>query len=485
MKVEVSMPKQSQTLTQNQNQRQHQRLLMLPQMQQAFLILQMPILELAVWLEEQMAINPLMVQEGSYEDDEFEREEEDEASNERDLALFEHLDREAHEFSGGEEEERDGDEARKRQAFAEQFVVAGTNLTEHLNAQAREVFAKKEDLLVAEAIIGNLNEEGFLQANLAEIASQCKSSLKRAQKVLAKIQEFDPIGIGATSIQECLLLQLKHQGKGESLAAQILTDYYEDFLHHRLSALQKKLRLPAELIERTIQEEIACLSLHPGTRLSSSEFAQQIVPDLFIWDEEGSWRIAVNEEPLPSFHVDTRYLRMLEDSSVSQETKEFILQKLRGVKWLWRTLSQRGETLAKIAEVIATRQREFLLTPLGRLRPLTMQEIAQELDLHESTIARTISGKYAETPKGLFSLRSLIGQGYASEMSDEAMASTAVRDLIRQLIRLENKKNPLSDAELAIKLRDHGVSCARRTVAKYRAELQLGNAQQRRLFCRG
>lgn len=477
------MSKQSQMFSQGQDQRQHQRLLMLPQMQQAILILQMPIIELAVWLEEQMEINPLMTQEGLQED--YGLEDDEELNGEltdRDLALLQHLDREKHEYSGAEEDDRDLEEERKRHAFAEQFIVASTSLTEHLNAQAREFFSKKEDLLIAETIIGNLNEKGFLQADLNEIANQCKSSLKRVQKVLSKIQEFDPIGVGAVSIQESLLIQLKHQGKENSLAAKILIECYDDFLHHRIPILQKKLHQSAEFIEKTIREDIACLSIDPGCRLSCSEFAQQIVPDLFLWEQDGEWSVVVNEEPLPTFHVDTRYLRMLEDTTVSQETKEFILQKLRGVKWLWRTLSHRGETLVKITQAIARRQREFLLSPSGKLRPMTMQEISNELGLHESTIARTISGKYVETPKGLFSLRSLIGQGYSSQTTDDAMASAAVRDLIRQLIRVENKQEPLSDAELVLKLRERGVSCARRTVAKYRAELQLGNAQQRRLF---
>lgn len=481
------MTEQNLQFTQHQNQKQQQRLVMLPQMQQAIQVLQMPIMELAAWMEEQMEINPLMIQEEYDEEVNVSDEEVDEEAefSDRDLALLEHLDQELHDSSPRDEEDRDSAEERKRHAFAEQFAATFASLSEHLHAQARETFFRREDLCLAEAIIGNLNENGFLQASPSEIAALCKSSIKRVQQVLSKIQTFDPVGVGASTIQECLLLQLKQQGKEYSLAGQILKDHYEDFLHHRLAILQKKLHRPIELIEKVIKEEIACLSLYPGTELGPLHFTQQIVPDVYLREEGHDWYVSVNDDPLPIFRVDPRYLRMLEDASIPQETKEFVLQKLRGIKWLWRTLNHRGETLINITYAIAKHQQEFLMSPQGKLRPLTMQEISSELGLHESTIARTISGKYVETPRGLFSLRSLVGQGYSSDASDEALASTEVRDLIRQLIRNEDKMKPLSDAAIAMKLREQGVSCARRTIAKYRADLQLGNAQQRRHFGKG
>ena len=476
--------------------KQMQRLIMSPQMQQALHMLQTPVMELSALIEAELEQNPVLeiIQEEISDDFEEGRLESQNAELNEDLNVqpekeLSFNDRDFEILLQIDEEFRDSfldlqpfcskSEQEKLQTYLESSVTAPISLFEHLMKQAGEIFSEEEDVKMAEALIGNLDESGFLHTSLKELAQLNHFDEAKLLDILKKIQTFDPSGVGATNLQEALLLQLIQRRRKETLAYQILEKYYQDLIHNRLNSIQKKLGCSLKEISQAIKEDIAKLDLHPGTAYSK-ETVQPIVPDVAIHQEEGQLSIAINEEPLPNFRINHRYLKMLEDPTLNIETKEFIKQKILSAKWLMRNLYQRNTTIEKIAQALAEKQKDFFLNPEGKLIPLTMKILAEEFQVHESTIARTVAGKYVDSPRGILPLRSFFTNAYATEEGE--ISSQTVREVMLEIIQNENKKKPLSDQAIALQIKARGIDCARRTVAKYRAELHIGNAHQRKQF---
>lgn len=469
--------------------KQVQRLMMSPQMQQALQLLQAPVMELSTLIEKEMEQNPVL--EMMQEEQDPENQENDSQVNETDMAgpekelTFNEHDLEV--LLQLDEEYRDSfrtavnrgqqtlDEE-KLQAFLENSITAKPTLFEHLMTQAAEVF-EGEELKIAETVIGNLDEKGFLSGSLQEIAQLNQWKEEILISVLKIIQTFDPAGVGAANLQEALLLQLIRLGQENTLAYRILKDHYQDLLHNRLPDIQKKLKCPLPEINNTIEKWIAKLDLHPGTQFSK-EPVQLISPDLVVEQEGDKLKIVMHEDSIPNLRINRKYLRMLKDQELNPETKEFIQQKILSAKWLMRNVFERNSTLEKIGQAITEKQREFFVDPEGKLIPMTMKEMAEELDLHESTIARAVANKYLHSERGLFPIRYFFTNALACRQGK--ISTQTVRDVLLQLIKNENKRKPLSDEALANEIKKSGIDCARRTVAKYRSELKIGNAHQRK-----
>lgn len=484
---------------QSQSLKQIQRLIMSPQMQQAIHLLQMPVQELTEHLEDELAQNPVLEnpQDDAKDDKELEtlERENDEGSDDRDIKPEQELSFNEHDFeilkqldeefrdhfaeSGNYYTKRTMDEE-KLKTFLESSVCSQISLFEHLMKQARETFDSEEELGMAEAIIGNLDEAGFLKTLLGEIALLNHYDLHKLEKVLEAIQTFEPAGVGASSLQESLLIQLRMQGKQNTLAYHIISENYDDLLHNRIPQIQKTQKCSAADVTQTIKNDVSKLDLHPGAWFSHP-IVQHIVPDVTIEQEGDQLRIVVNDDMLPPMRLNRRYMRMLEDESLPLETKEFIRNKIMSAKWLLRNIHQRNETIEKIANSLVKRQKEYFLNPDGKLVPLTMKTLADELDLHESTIARAVSNKYMNSPRGIIPLRSFFTNAYVTNEGVD-ISSRTVRDELSAIIQGEDKHKPLSDEAISAKLKAKGIICARRTVAKYRTELNIGNAQQRRHF---
>lgn len=484
---------------QSQSLKQIQRLIMSPQMQQAIHLLQLPIQELTEHLEDELAQNPVLenIQEEGKDDKDFdtlERDNEEGSDNqdqkpeqelsfdEKDFEILKHLDEEFRDHfaeSGNFSLKRTADEE-KLKSFQENSICSQTSLFEHLMTQARETFNSPEELSMAESIIGNLDEGGFLKTLLGEIAVLNHFELNKLEKVLEEIQTFEPWGVGASSLQECLLIQLRRQGKQNTLAYRIVEDNYDDLLHNRIPQIQKAQKCSATDVTLAIEKGIAKLDLHPGAWFSNST-VQHIIPDVSIEQEKDQLRVVVNDDMLPPLRLNRRYMQMLEDETLNAETKEFIKNKIMSAKWLLRNIYQRNDTIEKIAASLAKRQKEYFLNPDGKLVPLTMKTLADELNLHESTIARAVSNKYINSPRGLIPLRSFFTNAYVTEEGKD-ISSRTVRDELLEILNGEDKHKPLSDEAISAQLKGKGINCARRTVAKYRTELSIGNAQQRRKF---
>lgn len=471
---------------QTQSLKQMQRLIMSPQMQQALHLMQLPIMELSAEIEQEMEQNPVLEylenEPGEPIEDTEQPVEKELDFNENDLDILKRLDEDFRDhFSQSENYylKRSQDED-KLKSFLEQSVQSTESLYGYLLRQSKETFNTDREISMAEALIGNFNENGFLGTDLSEIALLNNFTEPELFKVLQTIQQFDPPGVGVFSLQQSLLIQLDRQGKKNTLAYKIIERRYDDLLHNRVPVIKRAFKCEVEDIKAAIEKDISQLDLHPGASFSTRS-VQTIVPDVYFVEEDGKIIVSVNQDYVPNLRLNRRYLKMLNDESLPKETKDFIKNKLVSAKWLIRNLFQRSDAISRLSESLSQIQNDFLLNPEGKLIPLTMKQIADELEVHESTIARAVMHKYASTPKGVFPLRFFFTNSYTTEEGED-ISSKTVRDEIKTLIFDENKKYPLSDEKISQLLHAKGIPCARRTIAKYRSEMNIGNVNQRKEY---
>lgn len=422
---------------------QKQKLLLTQAMTQSFHVLQLPVLELAEWLSTEIEQNPALEWEESKPDE-----------------ISEH-------YTGPS----------VTKTAAEDLSIPHTeSLFGHLMSQAQQHFFTNDERAIAELIIGNLDERGFLPLNFADLAKDYPDETVR--HVLAEIQTFDPSGIGARDLQECLLIQLRYKQKGSSLAYTLIKEHFSDLLHNRLPLIQKQIGCPLEEISHAIKQDIAGLNLHPGAHFNPIPI-QPLIPDIEILKENDTWRIEINRQPLPKFRLSPSYAGCVKEASLSPDEKKTLRSFTNSGKSLLEGLRKRTSTLQLIAEILLKHHRHFLSGESTELLPLTMQETAEMLFLSESTIARAISHKYLSCPRGIFPLRTFFSQAFKKAESETISIYTA-KNLLKKMIEEEDKKHPLSDEQLAIKMGLYGIPCARRTIAKYRHLLKIGPASHRR-----
>ncbi|HKA62413.1 MAG TPA: RNA polymerase factor sigma-54 [Methylomirabilota bacterium] len=351
-----------------------------------------------------------------------------------------------------------------------------TSLAEHLGEQLRLSTDDKDLLRIGEAIIGNLDEDGYLRADLEEIAKGMGASLEAVEAALKRIQAFDPPGVAARSVQECLLLQLTADAEPDPVSVEIVEKHFEDLERRRYSEIARTMKLPIERIMESI-EEIQALEPKPGRRFSIND-SRYVVPDVTIQKVGEDYVVILNEEGIPRLRVNSLYRSLLRRSG--DEAKQYVEQKLRSAVWLIKSVEQRQRTLRKVAQSLVNFQREFLDKGLPFLRPLALRDVGDDISMHESTISRVTTNKYVQTPQGLFELKFFFHSGIASE-NGSMVSSVSVKKTIRDMVSGEDGGKPLSDQEIAQALQGQGLTIARRTVAKYREELGILPSHQRRL----
>lgn len=482
-------------LEQKQSLQQAQRLILTPQMHQALHLLQLPILELSTLVEQEMETNPaleyeedLIDPENPIESDAIESLTEEEMPVEKALTFDEHdyeilrkldedfreyMNEETHSYKKSQEEER-------LHTFKEAQIQNQSSLFEYLMKQAHEIFETQEDLKVAELLIGNFDEKGFLGVSLEEISMLENISMNKLKTVLQVIQTFDPHGVGATSLVESLLIQLQCRNKTDSLAYKIVSEHFEDLIHNRLPLIKKNLKCSIAEIRSAITKDIAKLDLHPGT-LHNNQYVPYITADVLIKEEGGELLVNINDEILPPLRLNHQFFKLLKKADVSSEAKEYMKQKIAAGRWLLKSLNQRQETLYKIGSLLAKKQKEYFISHHGQLSPMTMKSVAEELQLHESTIARAVANKYLACPRGLVPLRSFFTNAYHTAQGTR-ISSRTVKETLVEILTKEDKSHPWSDEEISKKIQEEGIICARRTVTKYRKELNIGSTTQRKEF---
>jgi RNA polymerase sigma-54 factor len=472
-------------------QKQGLRLVMTPQLQQAIQLLQLSTLELQERIQQELEQNPLLEEVAgetseapgdpaatpelapppappepvSKETTSIDSERSDELPFDLTAAIFDDAD----ERTPVSTEERD-------EIPFENLGRSETSLADHLLEQLRLATGDESLLTAGEAIIGNLDEDGYLRAETAEISRGCGVEQECVEEALRLVQGFDPTGVAARSIQECLLLQLRHELEPDPVSVEIVESHFDDLARRRYGDIARTLKLPLDRIMESI-EEIQGLEPKPGRRFGGGD-ARPIAPDVTIQKVDGEYLVLLNDEGIPRLRVNRLYGRLLRGSA--GEDRQFVEQRLRAARWLIQSVEQRQRTLRKVAQSLVKFQRDFLDRGVQHLRPLALRDVADDIAMHESTVSRVTTSKYVETPQGLFELKFFFHSGIASS-SGEMVSSVSVRKMIRDMVAVEDSTRPLSDQEIAKTLHQRGLNIARRTVAKYREELGILPSHQRRL----
>ncbi|MEW6169972.1 MAG: RNA polymerase factor sigma-54 [Candidatus Omnitrophota bacterium] len=353
------------------------------------------------------------------------------------------------------------------------------NLQEILLRQLGIFSTSEEEFKVGQEIIGNIDENGYLKAKLEEIASSLNLAVEKVQNTLYLIQQFEPHGVGARSISECLLIQINMSKEPDPLLEKIIENHLEDVAKKRFNVIAKSLGIPLETVEPLVKK-ILQLDPKPG-RNYSAEQPQYIIPDIIIEPEADELKITINNEYMPTLRINKTYRNMLKNPDLDQKTREFLTLKLRSAIELLRAISRRHSTLRNIVESIVEIQNEAIKTDLSCLKPLTFKDIAAKLNVHETTVCRAIMNKYAKIPCGIVALKDFFAS-HIHDKNGETISSTAIKHLIKDLIQQENRKKPLSDQAITKVLNEERkLDISRRTIAKYREELKIPASSFRKI----
>ena len=470
-----------------------QNLLMTPALQQAIKLLQLSRIELEQYVSEQLAENPTL-EEGLDSNEELsiaekkEREStEEEAHSDRMESAKEILDQ-----SSGDQDMnwesfsqmQDTRTPKKPSADGEVFnyenvVSASKNLTESLMTQISELDFKQAERDIAEYIIGNIDERGYLTSSLEELAGHLKVEETEVDDVLDTIQRFEPNGVGARDLKECLLIQLRNSRLKNGIIEKIVEEHLSSLETRNFDHIAKKLNIDVQQVIDNVQV-ISELEPIPGREFDNNS-SQYVVPDVYVFKIGDEWRIALNEEGLPKLRVSNMYQDLAQKKKGSVEDKAYLQDKIKAASWLIKSIQQRQRTIFRVTESILNKQMEFFEKGVEHLKPMILKDISEEIEMHESTISRVTNSKYMHTPRGIFELKYFFNSPVSRSDGDD-MASESVRKLIADLIKVEDTKKPMSDQKIVEKLEEAGIALARRTVAKYRESMGILPSSKRKRY---
>ena len=326
-------------------------------------------------------------------------------------------------------------------------------------------------------LVGNLDDRGYLAQPPADIALQTGLPYDTVLSALKLLQSFDPPGIGSQTLAECLLAQLTARGRGESLAARMLRDHFELLSRRRIPELARKLGAPADDVQAAI-EEISKLDPAPGRRFAEDN-NRVVVPDVTVEKDGDEWKIHLNSDYIPRLRISSTYRELIAKGTLTKDERDYLRERMRSGKFLIDSIEQRQRTIERITREIIKAQTPFFEHGVSHLQPLTMTQIADIVGVHETTVSRAIANKYMKTPHGIFEFKFFFTTGYQAD-SGASVSNTSVKEMLADLVAVEDKAAPLSDQELVVKLQEKGLSLARRTVAKYREELGILPSNLRR-----
>src|ERR1051326_8055170 len=503
------------------SQRLTQSLVLAPQLQQSLALLQAPTLELKALVEQELQQNPVL-EESASQDTEIVEKEAPESDKETDKAetpdpteTAESSDSES-DFDSPEDkgpapaenepvddfeaeferlvqldqEWRDhfsqtnlpikasAEEEEKRQFMFDSLVV-GVSLQETLLTQVRESSLAEDQWPIAEMLIGNIDEYGYLKASLEELSTSTGVPQEKILAVLKVIQTFDPPGVGARDLRECLLLQLERSGQRNTLEYRIVDEFMDALGKRRIPEIARGTGQSVDDVQAAL-ERIARLEPRPG-RAFLPDNDQYILPEVFVQKVGDDFSVTTNNEHIPHLRISNTYKDLMSQRENSAEVRNYIREKIRAGKFLIKSLHQRQQTILNIAKEIVRRQRDFMEKGVAHLKPLTMVQVAEVVGVHETTVSRAVSGKYMQTPRGVFEMKYFFTAGIQTASGD-GMSNTSVKDMIDEIFKNENPAKPLSDQEVVRMLKEKGIEIARRTVAKYRTELNILPSNLRKVY---
>jgi len=461
------------------SQEQSQKLMMTPELRMAIKILQFSALELAEFIEQELTENPVLeVREETEEPNSGDAAEEKAESNES-----EKYDIEWQEYFadgrdlGYQQGSRDTDREENR---FENYMAAAPSLLDHLTFQLNLAGLSPAEKRVGEFLIGNIDANGYLECNVSEAAGACGMDAASVEKVLAVIQGFDPPGVGARNLVECLLIQCAHLNLGQTILPEIITSHLKDLAEGRLTRVAEILGVPVQEVQQAA-DRLKYLDPKPGRNFSHGDNTRYIVPDVIVERVNGEYVILVNDLTTPRLGVSSMYKDMLAKKISDPETVKYIEQKFNSALWVVKSIEQRRLTLYKVTQSLMEMQREFLDKGVKYLKPLNLKHVAESLGLHESTVSRATANKYIQTPQGVFEMKYFFAGGVDTVFGTMASSET-IKRTIRELIGAEDTAKPLSDQKIADILNSQGIEISRRTVAKYRDEICISAASKRKRY---
>ncbi len=449
-----------------------------PQLQQSLQILQAPMLELRNLIQAELSINPVVEEERTEPSVEDKQREMDDFQQE-----FDHLAKldeewrdymsQTSSYSGRSQEDEE-----RRQFFFDS-IVGNETLQSHLLEQLQTSHLDAAERKIAELIIGNIDDLGFLQASVEEMAQNTGLPEEQIQEVLELIQTFHPVGVGARDLKDCLLIQLRRLGKEAGMEYRIVSQHLDDLGKRRFPEIARRIGSTVEQVQKCANL-IATLDPKPG-QLFTPDPNNYVVPDVTVEKIDGEWQVSLNGDQIPHLRISNTYKDLMSRDENPSEVRDYIRDKIRSGKFLIKSIHQRQQTISNISHEIVERQRDFFENGPTALHPMTMVQIAEVVGVHETTVSRAISGKYMLTPWGVYEMKYFFTPGYQTA-DGETMSNTSVKNAISELVRDEDTHSPLSDKEIVDILTERGIPIARRTVAKYRAELGILPSNMRKQY---
>ena len=471
-----------------------QQLVMTPQLQQAIKLLQLSRMELMDVVRTELEENPVLEEGQETPEDKTQTEEE---------LVAESTDEPAPEALKEIQGEGDGMSDIDWKTYLESYSLGGTtadsyeddedrpsyenlltkkpSLTDHLIWQLGLSRLENRERAIAEEIIGNVDDDGYLQLSIEEVSAQTGCDPEHAEKVLAAVQDFDPPGVASRSLQECLLKQVEQLGMTEDPVGMILRDHISDLETRRYQVIARCLQIPLDDVF-SAAKFISSLDPRPGSQFSQED-VHYIIPDIFVYKISDEYVVVLNDEGLPNLRINSFYRNALSGAeALDEKAGEYIQEKLRGALWLIKSIHQRQRTIYRVTKSIVKFQRDFFDRGVEHLKPLVLRDVAEDIEMHESTVSRVTTNKYVQTPQGLFELKYFFNSGISTTGGD-SVASESVKSKIKEIITGEDARKPFSDQKIVEILRGQGIDIARRTVTKYREMLGVGSSTQRkRLF---
>jgi RNA polymerase sigma-54 factor len=483
------------------SQRLSQSMVLSPQLQYSLALLQAPTLELKAMVEQELEQNPVLEEVAAPEteladkpapaEDDAPAEPPFEAASEQGVeapvddfqAEFDQLvqlDQEwRDQFSQANVSVRRSPEEEEKRQFMFDSLTVGTSLAETLMEQVRDADFTDEQRQMAELIIGNIDDYGYLKTTVPELCTSTSLPEQKVSEVLKIIQTFDPPGVGAGDLRECLMLQLERAGQQESLEYRIVRDFMIELGKRRIPDIARGTGLTIDEVQ-TALARIGRLEPRPG-RAFLPDNDQYILPEVFVKKSGDDFVVTTNDEQIPHLRISNTYKDLMAQGENSSEVKDYIREKIRAGKFLIKSLHQRQQTIYKIALEIVQRQREFMEKGVAHLKPMTMAQIAVVVGVHETTVSRAVSGKYMQTPQGVFEMKFFFTAGLHTTTGAD-VSNASVKDMIAEIFKHEDPARPLSDQEAVAMLAAKGITIARRTIAKYREELNILPSNLRKVY---
>jgi RNA polymerase sigma-54 factor len=463
-----------------------QQLIMTPQLQMAIKLLQLSRLELLDTIRQELEENPALEEspDATAEDQLPEREEaaKEEPADAQEVTIEEKINDEIDWSNYLDEYNTPGrihfeSEDRDTPKF-EAFIARKESLKDHLLWQLLMTKPTKKEEEIASLIVGNLNKDGYLDIPVDEIARTGYVTTEQVEELLTKMQTFDPIGVCARDLSECLLIQARHLGFGDTIITDIIANHLTELEKKNYKTICKTLRISMDEVVSSVNV-IKGLEPRPG-RQFSEDTPQYINPDIYVYKLENEFAIMLNDDGMPKLRVNSFYKNSIsKGQKISGDAETYIQDKMRSAAWLIKSIHQRQKTIYRVMESILKFQRDFFDKGIAYLKPMVLRDVAQDIEMHESTISRVTTNKYAYTPQGIFELKYFFNSSIKRGQGD-TIASASVQEKIRQIIAEENPKKPYSDDKISKILKEENIHIARRTVAKYREMLRVLPSNKRK-----